>query len=56
MAVFAVFPSTIMGVAFGRHTVVESIMVDGKTAKIAIQPTPTINLQHIPIPIGRPLF
>ena len=52
MAVFASFPSTIMEAAFGRlHNngpgafgarpiVVESIMVDGKEANIAIQLIP----------------
>ena len=52
MAMFAAFPSTIMEAAFGRlhnsgagafgagSTVVESIMVDGKAAKIAIQLDP----------------
>ena len=47
MAMFAAFPSTIMEAASGRlHTtgagarpiVVDSIMVDGKAANIAIQP------------------
>ena len=49
---FAIFPSTIMEAAFGRlhnswagafgarPTIVESIMVDGKFANIAIQPMP----------------
>ena len=49
---FAACPSTIMEAAFGRlhhsgagafgarPTIVESIMVDGKIANIAIQPTP----------------
>ena len=53
MAMFAAFPSTNMEAAFGRlhnsgagtfgagSTVVESILVDGKAANIAIQPTPT---------------
>ena len=52
MALFAAFPSTIMEAAFGRlHNngagafgarpiVVESIMVDGKEANIAIQLIP----------------
>ena len=52
MAMFAAFPSTIMEAAFGRlhnsgagafgarPTVVESIMVDGKAANIAIQVIP----------------
>ena len=52
MAMFAVFPSTIMEAAFGRlhnsgagafgahPTVVGSVMVDGKAANIAIQPIP----------------
>ena len=56
MAMFAAFPSTIMEAAFGRlHNngagasgahpiVVESIMVDGKAANIAIQPIPNDSL------------
>ena len=58
MAMFAVFPSTIMevAVAFGRlHNngagtsgarpiVVESTIVDGKAANIAIQPIPNDSL------------
>ena len=51
MAMFAALPSTIMDAAFGRlHNngagapgarpiVVDSIMVDGEAANIAIQPT-----------------
>ena len=53
---FAAFPSTIMEAAFGRlynngartcggrPIVVESIMVDGKVANIAIQPIPNDSL------------
>ena len=53
---FAAFPSTIMEAAFGRlHNngagasgtrpiVVDSIMVDGKAANIAIQPIPNDSL------------
>ena len=53
MAMFAAFPPPNMEAAFGRlhnsgagafgagSTVVESILVDGKAANIAIQPTPT---------------
>ena len=53
MAMFAAFPSTNMEAAFGRlhnngagafgagSIVVESILVDGKAANIAMQPTPT---------------
>ena len=56
MATFAVFSSTIMEAAFGRlrndeagasgarPIVVESIMVDGKAANIAIQPIPNDSL------------
>ena len=56
MAMFAAFPSTIMEAAFGRlHNngagasgarpiVVDSIMVDGKAANIAIQPIPNDSL------------
>ena len=56
MAMFAAFPSTIMEAAFGRlhnsgagacgarPTVVETIMVDGKAANIAIQPIPNAYL------------
>ena len=56
MAVFAAFPTTIMEAAFGRlHNngagasgarpiVVDSIMVDGKAANIAIQPIPNDSL------------
>ena len=56
MAVFAAFPSTIPEAAFGRlHNngegtsgarpiVVESIMVDGKAANIAMQPIPNDSL------------
>ena len=56
MAMFAAFPSTIMEAASGRlHNnwagasgarpiVVESIMVDGKAANIAIQPIPNDSL------------
>ena len=51
MAMFAAFPTTIMEAAFGRihnnggrlrrpPTVVESILVDGKAASIAIQVIP----------------
>ena len=52
MAMFAAFPSTIMEAAFGRlhnseagasgagSAVVDSIIVDGKAANIAIQLTP----------------
>ena len=43
--------------AFGaRPTVVDSIMVDGKLANIAINPSPMINLKPIPIPIPRLLM
>jgi len=53
MAMFAAFPSTKMEAAFGRlringdgafgagSIVVESTLVDGKAANIAMQPTPT---------------
>ena len=53
LAMIAVFPSTIMEAAFGRlhnsgagasgagSTVVDSIIVDGKVANIAIQLTPS---------------
>ena len=56
MPMFAAFPSTIMEAAFGRlHNngagasgtrpiVVDSIMVDGKAANIAIQPIPNDSL------------
>ena len=56
MAMFAASPSTIMEAAFGRFhnsgadafgarpIVVESIMVDGKAANIAIQPVPNDSL------------
>ena len=56
MAMLAAFPSTIMEAAFGRlHNngagasgarpiVVDSIMVDGKVANIAIQPIPNDSL------------
>ena len=43
MAMFAALPSTIMEAAFGRRArpiVVESIIVDGKAANIAMQPSP----------------
>ena len=54
---FAAFPSTIMEAAFGRlhnsgagafgarPTVVESMMVDGNAANIAIQPIPNDSLK-----------
>ena len=56
MAMFAAFPSTIMEAAFGGlhnngagasgawSMVVESIVVDGKAANIAIQPIPNDSL------------
>ena len=56
MAMFAAFPSTIMEATFGRlHNngerasgarpiVVESIMVNGKAANIAIRPIPSDSL------------
>ena len=56
MAMFAAFPSTIMEPAFGclynngagasgaRLMFVDSIMVDGKAADIAIQPIPNESL------------
>ena len=47
MAMFAAFPSTII---CALPTVVESIVVDGMAANIAMQPIPNHNLQLIPIP------
>ena len=61
MVLFAALPPTNMEAAFGRlhnsgtgafgarPTVVESIMVDGKAASMAIQTTPTMS-KTIPIP------